>query len=56
MRILVFGAGVAGLVLAFWLTRHGFVVTVVERASGLTSPRSSEPPPTTGVTRTAAKP
>lgn len=32
MRILVSGAGVAGPVLAYWLTRHGFCVTVVERA------------------------
>ncbi|MFG3118920.1 FAD-dependent monooxygenase [Streptomyces sp. NPDC048197] len=32
MRILVSGASVAGPVLAYWLTRHGFRVTVVERA------------------------
>ncbi|MEV7520422.1 FAD-dependent monooxygenase [Streptomyces sp. NPDC091371] len=32
VRILVSGAGVAGPVLAYWLTRHGFCVTVVERA------------------------
>ncbi|MFI8522429.1 FAD-dependent oxidoreductase [Streptomyces sp. NPDC085481] len=32
MRILVSGTGVAGPVLAYWLTRHGFGVTVVERA------------------------
>ncbi|MFF0558220.1 FAD-dependent monooxygenase [Streptomyces sp. NPDC004266] len=32
MRILVSGAGIAGPVLAHWLTRHGFSVTVVERA------------------------
>ncbi|WP_225828399.1 FAD-dependent monooxygenase [Streptomyces naphthomycinicus] len=32
MRILVSGASVAGPVLAYWLTRHGFSVTVVERA------------------------
>ncbi|HEY8979513.1 MAG TPA: FAD-dependent oxidoreductase [Streptomyces sp.] len=32
MRVLVSGAGVAGPVLAYWLTRHGFRVTVVERA------------------------
>ena len=31
MRILVSGAGVAGSVLAYWLARHGFEVTVVER-------------------------
>ncbi|MGW1867788.1 FAD-dependent monooxygenase [Streptomyces mauvecolor] len=38
MRILVSGAGVAGPVLAYWLTRHGFSVTVVERAP---TPRST---------------
>ncbi|MFE6973144.1 FAD-dependent monooxygenase [Streptomyces sp. NPDC057682] len=32
MRILVSGAGVAGPVLAHWLIRYGFEVTVVERA------------------------
>ncbi|MFD7845364.1 FAD-dependent monooxygenase [Nocardia sp. NPDC059764] len=32
MRILVSGAGVAGPVLAYCLNRHGFSVTVVERA------------------------
>ncbi|MCU1641451.1 MAG: rane-associated oxidoreductase [Nocardia sp.] len=31
MRILVSGASIAGPVLAYWLTRHGFSVTVVER-------------------------
>ncbi|MFE6767091.1 FAD-dependent monooxygenase [Streptomyces sp. NPDC057689] len=35
MRILVSGAGVAGPVLAHWLTRYGFRVTVVERAPAL---------------------
>ncbi|MEV0385833.1 FAD-dependent monooxygenase [Nonomuraea sp. NPDC050643] len=39
MRILVSGAGagagVAGPVLAYWLTRQGFAVTVVERAPAL---------------------
>ncbi|MFF5710550.1 FAD-dependent monooxygenase [Streptomyces sp. NPDC012756] len=35
MRILVSGAGVAGPVLAYWLTRHGFSVTVVECAPAL---------------------
>ncbi|MFD7880427.1 FAD-dependent monooxygenase [Streptomyces sp. NPDC059766] len=35
MRILVSGASVAGPVLAYWLTRHGFSVTVVERAPTL---------------------
>ena len=33
--ILVSGASVAGPVLAYWLTRHGFAVTVVERAAAL---------------------
>ncbi|MFC4326303.1 FAD-dependent monooxygenase [Streptomyces andamanensis] len=33
LRILVSGAGIAGPVLAYWLTRHGFRVTVVERAA-----------------------
>jgi len=32
MRILISGASVAGPVLGYWLTRHGFDVTVVERA------------------------
>jgi 2-polyprenyl-6-methoxyphenol hydroxylase-like FAD-dependent oxidoreductase len=32
--VLVSGAGVAGPTLAFWLARHGFQVTVVERATG----------------------
>jgi 2-polyprenyl-6-methoxyphenol hydroxylase-like FAD-dependent oxidoreductase len=31
MRILICGASIAGPVLAYWLTRHGFEVTVVER-------------------------
>lgn len=35
MRILVSGASIAGPVLAYWLTRHGFDVTVVERAPHL---------------------
>jgi len=35
MRILVSGASIAGPVLAYWLTRHGFDVTVVERAPTL---------------------
>lgn len=33
-RILITGASVAGNTLAWWLGRHGFDVTVVERASG----------------------
>jgi 2-polyprenyl-6-methoxyphenol hydroxylase-like FAD-dependent oxidoreductase len=35
MRILISGASIAGPVLAYWLTRHGFDVTVVERATQL---------------------
>ena len=35
MQILVSGASIAGPVLAYWLTRHGFDVTVVERAPKL---------------------
>lgn len=35
MRILVSGASIAGPVLAYWLARRGFEVTVVERAPGL---------------------
>lgn len=32
MRVLVSGASIAGPVLAYWLTRHGHEVTVVERS------------------------
>ncbi|WP_329021752.1 MULTISPECIES: FAD-dependent monooxygenase [unclassified Streptomyces] len=35
LRILVAGGGVAGQALAFWLTRGGHAVTVVERSSAL---------------------
>ncbi|MER6579205.1 FAD-dependent monooxygenase [Nonomuraea sp. NPDC001023] len=35
MKVLVSGASVAGPVLAYWLTRYGFEVTVVERAPAL---------------------
>jgi 2-polyprenyl-6-methoxyphenol hydroxylase-like FAD-dependent oxidoreductase len=35
MRILISGASIAGPVLAYWLTRYGFDVTVVERAPHL---------------------
>ncbi|OBG28182.1 FAD-dependent monooxygenase [Mycobacterium sp. 852002-51057_SCH5723018] len=35
MRVLISGASIAGPVLAYWLTRHGFEVTVVERAPTL---------------------
>src|ERR1700758_1425846 len=35
VRILISGASIAGPVLAYWLTRHDFDVTVVERAPTL---------------------
>ena len=35
MRILISGASIAGPVLAYWLSRRGFDVTVVERAPAL---------------------
>ncbi len=35
--VLISGAGIAGPVLAYWLARHGFRPTVVERAQGLRS-------------------
>lgn len=35
MRILISGASIAGPVLAYWLSRYGFDVTVVERAPTL---------------------
>ncbi|MCV7167307.1 FAD-dependent monooxygenase [Mycobacterium stomatepiae] len=35
MRILISGASISGPVLAYWLTRHGFDVTIVERATQL---------------------
>jgi 2-polyprenyl-6-methoxyphenol hydroxylase-like FAD-dependent oxidoreductase len=35
MRVLISGASIAGPVLAYWLTRHDFDVTVVERAPTL---------------------
>src|ERR1044072_8335150 len=35
MRILISGASIAGPVLAYWLHRYGFDVTVVERAPRL---------------------
>jgi 2-polyprenyl-6-methoxyphenol hydroxylase-like FAD-dependent oxidoreductase len=34
-RVLISGASVAGTTLAYWLERHGFTVTVVERSPGL---------------------
>ncbi len=36
-RVLICGAGIAGPTLAYWLARHGFQPTVVERAQGLRS-------------------
>ncbi len=35
MRILISGAGIAGTCLAYWLHRHGFEPTIVERAPRL---------------------
>jgi 2-polyprenyl-6-methoxyphenol hydroxylase-like FAD-dependent oxidoreductase len=35
MRILISGAGIAGPTLAYWLVRHGFEVTLVEKAPAL---------------------
>ncbi|MFG2819368.1 FAD-dependent monooxygenase [Kitasatospora sp. NPDC048365] len=35
--VLISGAGIAGTTLAYWLARHGFRPTVVERAAGLRS-------------------
>lgn len=35
MRVLISGASVAGPTLAYWLSRHGFGVTVVERSPAL---------------------
>lgn len=35
--VLICGAGIAGPTLAYWLARHGFHPTVVERAEGLRS-------------------
>lgn len=32
MRVLISGASIAGPVLAYWLARYGFEVTLVERA------------------------
>ncbi|MFY1672521.1 FAD-dependent monooxygenase [Plantactinospora sp. WMMB334] len=36
-KVLIVGAGVAGPALAYWLTRHGFRTTIVERAKDLRS-------------------
>lgn len=36
-RVLISGASIAGPTLAYWLTRHGYGVTVVERAAAVRS-------------------
>ena len=41
MRVLISGASIAGPVLAYWLTRRGFDVTVVERAPALRKPEAT---------------
>lgn len=33
MNVLISGAGIAGLTLAFWLSRRGHTVTVVEQST-----------------------
>jgi 2-polyprenyl-6-methoxyphenol hydroxylase-like FAD-dependent oxidoreductase len=35
MRVLISGAGIAGLTVAYWLRRYGFTPTIVERAPSL---------------------
>jgi 2-polyprenyl-6-methoxyphenol hydroxylase-like FAD-dependent oxidoreductase len=35
--VLISGAGIGGTTLAYWLARHGFRPTIVERAAGLRS-------------------
>jgi hypothetical protein len=35
MRVLISGAGIAGLTVAYWLQRYGFLPTIVERAPSL---------------------
>jgi 2-polyprenyl-6-methoxyphenol hydroxylase-like FAD-dependent oxidoreductase len=35
--VLISGAGIAGCTLAYWLTRHGYSVTIVERSRSLRS-------------------
>src|ERR1700761_3101604 len=34
-RVLISGASIAGPALAYWLSRYGFAVTVVEKSSGI---------------------
>jgi 2-polyprenyl-6-methoxyphenol hydroxylase-like FAD-dependent oxidoreductase len=35
MNVLISGAGIAGLTVAYWLRRYGFTTTIVERAPSL---------------------
>jgi 2-polyprenyl-6-methoxyphenol hydroxylase-like FAD-dependent oxidoreductase len=35
MKVLISGAGLAGLTVAYWLRRYGFTPTIVERAPSL---------------------
>src|SRR6267142_930851 len=35
MRVLISGAGIAGLTVAYWLRRYGFTPTIIERAPSL---------------------
>ena len=35
MKVLISGAGIAGLTVAYWLRRYGFSPTIVERAPSL---------------------
>lgn len=35
MKVLISGAGMAGLTLAYWLKRYGFVPTIIEKHPGL---------------------
>jgi 2-polyprenyl-6-methoxyphenol hydroxylase-like FAD-dependent oxidoreductase len=35
MKVLISGAGIAGLTVAYWLRRYGFTTTIVERAPSL---------------------
>ena len=44
MKVLISGASIAGPVLAYWLSRNGFDVTMVERAPALRKTGSTSPP------------
>ena len=35
MKVLISGAGIAGLAVAYWLRHYGFTPTIVERAASL---------------------